>query len=518
MKRFSIVFLALLMCMALISCGGSRQASGSSGTSDFKSPSPLYAGYDLGQPMTVSVYFFSSTEAKDLPEIIARANSDYFKPILNTEIDLIMISTADRATKYPLLLAGGDDVDIIFTAPWSYYDEESAKGSFVEMTPDFLTKWMPNVYKTQLQVSWEQCRTQGKVYGIPTSRAGWDYKFCLIREDLREKYNLPAVDSWNTLEQYEFTVSKNEAGVPGYAAAATTWELMNVYLEDRNVLLTTQPVYFAWEYKGVDPAPEDLIFLYTSPWYMDYARAMRRWMDEGVWSRNVMNNTVAVRDAFVQGKSATMFWNATLFSIGQTLESNGFGTAGFYDISPNALVRRMSFNNNMWAIASTSERQERAALVIDLMKTNNDLVWLLKGGIDGRHYIRQPNNTYVGGPDAVNYPYNFWTWALDFPQDLRQAYTATTPAQQIQIQDNLDDRTSDLNIDGFRVNLGSIQSEWAVISALVLEYRASFECGIFGNQTEAKLVEFQNKLRAAGVDRVTTLVRNDYAEYLKKFK
>ena len=517
MKRIFVVLVVLILGFSVIGCNRNAQRAGGERT-DFVSPRAAYAGYDLSVPMSVSVYFFTSTEAPDLPEIIEKANNEYFRPILNTTMELMLLPAANRSTQYPLILAGGDDVDIIFTAPWHSYDEEAAKGSFVEITPEFREKWMPTVNKTQSAVSWEQSRTQGIVYGIPTSRAGWDYKFAIIREDLKEKYNLPSINNWQTLEQFIFTVSRNEPTVPGYNTAATTWELMNVYMESRNVLLTTQPVYFAWENKGVDPTPEELHFMYTSPWYFDYARTMRRWMEEGAWSRNVMNNTVAVRDAFVQGRSASMFWNGTLFSIGATLEENGQGRAGWYDVSPNALVRRMSFNNNLWAIAANSDRPERAGLVLDLMKTEPELVWLLKLGIDGRHYIGQPNNTYVDGPERARYPANFWTWALDFPQDKSMAVSPSTPAQQIAIQADLDRRVTDINMDGFRVNLSAFQSEWAVISALIAEYNPSFLCGVFGAQTDAKLQEFSDKLRAAGIDRVIQNVRTQYADYIRRMR
>jgi hypothetical protein len=293
---------------------------------------------------------------------------------------------------------------------------------------------------------------------------------------------------------------------------------MNVYMQDRNVLLTPQPIYFAWEHdKSREPLPEELEFFYTSKWYKDYARTMAKWMANGVWSRNVMNNNIPVREAFVQGKSASMLWGASLFSIGTTMEANGVGKAAWYDISPEVVVRRRGYDMNMWAIASTSENIERSALVIDLMKTRKELIYLLKGGIEGRHYVAQPNNTFIPGTEASKYPYGHWTGALSFPEDMRTAYLPTTPEMQINITENLDSRVQDIDIDGFRINVEPIAAEWAVMTALIEEYRSSFECGVFGDQTEAKLTEFENRLKTAGVDKLVANVRNDYATYVKNF-
>jgi putative aldouronate transport system substrate-binding protein len=342
----------------------------------------------------------------------------------------------------------------------------------------------------------------------------------MIREDLRQKYNLPEIDSWETLEQYIFTIPKNEPGIQGYAAAAATWELLNVYMEDRHVKLTEQPIYFAWEWRedepGREPGPEDLEFLYTSRWYKDYAGTMKRWMEEGVWSRNVLNNTITVRDSFTQGKSATVFWNDTLYDIGTGMEANGVGKANWYDISPEFPVKRQSYSNNCWAIASISEQPERAALALDLMKTNWPLNMLLRGGIEGRHYIEKDEKTYLPGPEAVKYPMNNWTWALHHPKEPRLAWTDKTPPKRIELSENMDSRITDFNIDGFRVDAESFSTEWVVITALLEEYRPSFECGAFGEQTERKLVEFENKLKAAGLDKVISGVRSQYADFLKK--
>ena len=512
MKRFATIFVLLLLGIAFIGCGGSSRPSGE--VTDFVSPDPSYRGMDLGEHVTLSITWFG-TEQRDAQLVVAEANRRFFNPIINTTLEVLWVPGASRGTMYPLILASGE-ADIVFTAPWHLYDEEAAKGSFQEITPEFAQRWMPNVWRTQLPLSWEQARTQGVVYAIPTSRAGAEYKFALIRDDLREKYNLPVPTDWASLENYIFTVSRNEPTVGGYETAATTWELMQVYLEYRDVLTTPQPVYFAWHDQRREPTADELHFLYTSEWYRDYVHIMARWYANDTWSRNVMNNTVGVRDNFENGRSASMFWNMTLFQVGKTMETNGHGRAGWYDISPNATIRRMSFNNNMWAISSMSPVIERSAVVLDLMKTNDELVWLLKGGIEGVHWIREPNNQWSPGPENEFYTYNHWTWALDFPNDRTQIRAADTPAQEIYLSDNFDSRIRDLTIDGFRVNLTEFQMEWAVISALIAEYRPSFECGIYLNETEARLQTWWGQMRQAGLPRIEQIVRRDYTAYVQR--
>ncbi|MDR3248497.1 MAG: DUF3502 domain-containing protein, partial [Treponema sp.] len=80
-----------------------------------------------------------------------------------------------------------------------------------------------------------------------------------------------------------------------------------------------------------------------------------------------------------------------------------------------------------------------------------------------------------------------------------------------------DTRIFEPKIDGFRVDMSKISTEWAVISALVEEYSASFQCGVFGAQTQAKMTEFRTRLRSAGADKVIQEFRTQYAAYLKNY-
>jgi ABC-type glycerol-3-phosphate transport system substrate-binding protein len=518
MKRCFVAALVGALCLMAAACNrpGSSGRSGASG-GGFKSSSAVYGAYDLAEPVKLYIYMVGTVpEAMD--EIVAKANGEYFGPILNTTVEFVFIPWSDTATKYALILAGGDDVDIIFTAPWEYYEQEAAKGSFLELSDDFVEQWMPVTAKEQSRISWLQTMTRGKIYAAPSMYAGDNYKLPAIREDLRIKHGLPEPDSWDAMERFLFTIAKNENGIQGYAAAGTTWEVMNTYFECRDALLTEQPVYFVWmNDKRKEPAPEDLSFLYFSDVYRDYALEMKQWMEMGVWSRNVMNNTISPNDGFMQGTSATVFWNDTIYSSGETMEKNGIGTAGYYDLSPQSVIRRMSYNNNCWAITSSSEYPGRAGLALDLMKTNVSLVNLLKGGVEGRHYLDQGDGKYLPGPEAAKYSWNSWAWALDHPRALQLAWGPGTPPQRITITESKPPRIFEPKIDGFRVDMSGIAAEWAVISALIEEYRPSLECGAFGANTEAKLAEFQNRLRTAGADKVVEQFRSQYAAFMAAY-
>jgi ABC-type glycerol-3-phosphate transport system substrate-binding protein len=514
MKKTAMILLA---CLIAVSAFAGGRSSGTTSTSGFKAAG-IYEKYDLAQRKTIYLYMIGDP-AKDIDEIMRMANDQYFKPLINTEVILTFITWAELGDKYPLVLASGEDIDIIHAAPWNNYEQEAAKGSFRELSDRFIQDWMPATWISQPKISWYQARSGGKMYAVPAADINVEYKFPVIRDDLRIKHNLPELKNWNDLRNYVYTVAARETGIQAYAAPASTIELMWTFLEAQNVKWSSGPIYYVWDIGNKkEAAPEDLYFLYTSPWYKQYALEMADWAGHNVWSRNVMNNTIPQRDSFVQGRSASMYWNGSVFDAGKELANNGVGTPGYYDLSPATPASAEVYSNNMFAITSASKNPERAALVLDLMKNNLPLQNLLMGGVEGRHYILAGGNEAVDGPESADYAWDNWTWALRHPDRIQRAYAPDTDPRRIEMENAFEAKLWEPLMDGFRVDSSSFSTEWTVISSLIEEYNNSFQCGVFGDQTSAKYDEFAAKLRAAGIDKVTQTFKTQYAAFLAEVR
>lgn len=106
----------------------------------------MYPGVDLSDPYTVNMYLIGDTP-NDWEKVLGLVN-DYLKPF-NTELAVTFMSWSDYQTMYSLVLAGGEQVDLIFTAPWCYMYTEAAKGTLYELTDDFIATNMPLASKYQ---------------------------------------------------------------------------------------------------------------------------------------------------------------------------------------------------------------------------------------------------------------------------------------------------------------------------------------------------------------------------------
>ncbi len=87
--------------------------------------------------------------------------NEYLTPF-NTRLSTQFMSWSDYQTMYSLVLTSGDQVDLIFTAPWCYMYTEAAKGSFYELTDEFVEAYMPLSKQHQAPLSWDETALAGK--------------------------------------------------------------------------------------------------------------------------------------------------------------------------------------------------------------------------------------------------------------------------------------------------------------------------------------------------------------------
>ena len=145
MKRTFALVLAAMMLMAVLlsGCGdnsGSSVASGAGGvtTGDAANTDPdsPYANLDLSQAENIITYVVGS-EPNAIAEVIELVN-EKTKAAINTTMEIYFIPTSELTTKYPLVMAGGDEIDLIYTANHAYYREQVDKGGFRELDMDCL--------------------------------------------------------------------------------------------------------------------------------------------------------------------------------------------------------------------------------------------------------------------------------------------------------------------------------------------------------------------------------------------
>ena len=132
MKRTIALALAAMMLMAVLLGGcNSNPTNSSSAPADNSTASgdPVdvdlsnpYANIDLSATENIVTYVVAS-EPNAIQEVMTLVN-EKLKAAINTTMEMYFIPTSELSTKYPLVMAGGDEIDLIYTANHAYYREQ----------------------------------------------------------------------------------------------------------------------------------------------------------------------------------------------------------------------------------------------------------------------------------------------------------------------------------------------------------------------------------------------------------
>jgi hypothetical protein len=429
-----------------------------------------------------------------------------------------IIPLADCMTKYPLALAGGDDIDLIFCAPWLFFSEQADRGAYRTLTKEFLNKWMPQTMKTQVPASWRQGEYKGKVYVVPRNYSDYENTYgVIVRKDLREKYKIPKIKSIDDFVKYLRAVAANEKGT-GLFALYNFPSLpveQSIFRSAAGIMsIENDMVWNSMEHKTLDA--NDVFYVYTSEYFRKYALLAADLAKAGVWPSNAITGTTHTADLFREGKSGSdvaMYKSANT----QILEMAKRGIeVEYFNVIPKGTPTRISpYYYDSIAITSFSRNPERAALALDVMKNDKEVNRLLVGGIEGVHYLYDAKaNTYTQGPKSADYAWSGWAWSLrshltpnvggitDSVRTVRAEFDAT----------NIDPKR--FPVDGFAFDNSKVASETAVISSIVKQYQYSFDLGVFGDNTQAKLDQFAAELKRAGIDKVTVEFKRQLQAFL----
>ena len=182
-----------------------------------------------------------------------------------------MIPLSDFQTKYPLVLAGGADCDIIMTHPYiGPFATQADNGAYMELTDEFLNTWLPETMKSQAPSSWKQALHKGKLYQIPRNESDYDNTYgVVVRKDLREKYGIPEIKNIDDYEKYLYAVAENEKDSGIFAMYTNPSSPMTLtFLTGPNNWMTGTPTTAPWIRTTCSsaPSPRNTVTTATAWW------------------------------------------------------------------------------------------------------------------------------------------------------------------------------------------------------------------------------------------------------------
>lgn len=481
-----------------------------------------WSALDLSEYVELD-YYFPGSPSDDFDEVIAAANELMIQKI-NTKVNFHIVSWGDYATKLSLFLAGDEDVDIIYGAPWLGYTDYVKNGAYASFDWDFIEKYMPLSAKNQAASSWKEVKFGDEYFGVPNNRCDVSWQGAWTTQALLDKYGLKAEDitSFEALIDFLKLVAADTPSTGVYAInpqgnypmEAFHWFTTRYHLMDVNAGAAN---WMVWKYNtGKEFTVDDLQWFADSEDYRAFCLQMAEFYKLGFFPASVIANDTLLDDNFYAGTSAIM--NAGPASLGNITNNLPNDTPVYLNCywDDECVTRRGSYLVYAACFPALSKNKERAAVALDCMKFDPEVHMLLEGGFEGRHYfLDAESNTYTPGPEAMDYPWGAWAHngALnndsdpslrldDSMQPYQDMYSAAVVPSEV------------FPVSGFNYDASNYEAEISAVTALFNEYRFSFCFGLFGDQTEAKLDEFIAQCKAVGIDDIIADYRAQLAAYL----
>jgi putative aldouronate transport system substrate-binding protein len=458
---------------------------------------------DNNEPYEIIYYFVynNANPPQDVSTVQTKLNA-VLKKKINATIKIYAYTLAEYTSKVSGVVAANAKFDVCFTSPEiNPYLTNVQREAFLPL--DYLLPtYAPETWKAIPAKIWDQARINGKMYGsvneqiFPRTYAFNATSAINLQSFLDEKHSGIKAESVNTLnlnaftflEEYMQWLKSNNRGNNGKVSAIHTESaLQNLFGYDNLGTGMSTP--------GVVQVKDNNFTVVNQFDTDDYKKIVDTSYD---WkNKGYLDDSAAGYDLTPDSNWKPGYLTGNLIRLSETnyFTSYVIGT--------------------MNAISSTSKNPARAMKFIELMRTDEEVHNLLQFGIEDIHYIKDPNNSnriaeFISGSGYDNRNFG-WGLGCEFTSYLIAGQDDNLWKQVKEINDN----TEMSELIGFNFDASSVKQKIADCKAVVNEYLSAFEYAQYKDK-DAKLLEFKQRLKAAGADEIIAEKQRQLNEFLAK--
>jgi putative aldouronate transport system substrate-binding protein len=459
----------------------------------------------------------------------AKAEWDkYLNEKLNADLEIQYLGWTDYMTKYNLLLATGEGLDLINTASdWLEMWPNAQKGAFLDIKK-LLPTYAPVTWGSVPQKSWDEVTYKDGIIAIPEDMyTQWINHGFMYRGDWAKEFGITEpIKTWEGYAKYLQAVKdkKGSQGVVPFDVAGTS---------------NINAIYDGWTISNsklicIDPVPNGLAYgKSAAEWWevrsrfdvqddgtdmlLNFAKEMKKWGDAGYWREDVLNNTADSWVQFKAGLNGTRQHHTQTYVTAYTeleREIPGANLKFFPWSEQSKNLVKMSITHGATAIAANSKNPERALMVYDLIRNDEKMYKLFNWGIEGKQYVindkGQKDRPKGFVTDKDNFASNFWGGRMDkfelgFPN-------AELISNWKEIYSNFDSYATDYKYGKFVFDKSPVESELSALSEVVTRLLPAIATGKAGDPEKA-VAEFRKQLDMAGYKKVKTEVQKQMTAF-----
>lgn len=461
-------------------------------------------------------FYMQNSPVKDSERIMEKANK-IIEEKIGVPVKFVMVDPSNYAEKMNLMINSGDPWDLCFTANWggiNFY-ENAQKGAYADLT-ELLPELAPETYSRIPEGLWEGVKVDDKIYASvnyqqwgAASRAG--FKF---RKDIADEvgFDWKAVKGKETLEALKMTgdfIGKALEKHPDMIG----WETSSI-----ENIFANNAIYWDMEEVGdvTIPGwvnyndPTKVVNQFETEEFMEFCKIMREWYDKGY----VRKDGATVKDTSTDRKSGkfiaekTTGWPDSVdFDGNADMAKMSMGTA---EATPavgvsttRTVIKAGAGPTAAVAVNSQSPNIEKAVELIELLNTDDELYMLITQGEEGVDHVFAEDGSYSLVEGKYNFNFNEWQIGQSYSPDFTRALYAKNEAGDKQKASQTivfeEDKKAEVSpLTGFVFDSSAVKSQIANCSSIITEMIPALASGSVDPET--KVPEFQERLKAAGVD------------------
>lgn len=446
------------------------------------------------------------------------------KSELNVTVNADICSWGEASTKYSIMTAS-QAYDIIGAGNWgpgADYNTFASQNAFLDLNP--YLKYVPDLVEYYGASNLKDVENNGKLYGLPTPQGkpltegekanpgtyvpeGFTY-----RSDLLTKYNLPTPTDFNSMEQYMLGSKQHN---PNYKYTVYDSrigsELINeLYPVRTDINFGISTAKYAITVRDSDPYK--LFNFFESDYFKDLVTKMKKWYDEGLISRDVLNNAPKIDQLMAadQTPDEPVNWLGSINGnyANVILEKDPSWSLGFmpYEAEGKKFYdSAYTAGGTCATVSSTSKHPIEALKFIEQVFTNQDVGDLMRLGVQGQNYekIDKANKTI----DYGSIPAAAHTNAFPLFNSNRDGYSAPQKyASWEKVFNGISTNPpkSEKNpYGGWALNMDSITNQITAVNNVITQYAGPLMVGQTSN-IDADIANLNSKLKDAGIDAIIT--------------
>ncbi|MBO7747723.1 ABC transporter substrate-binding protein [Paenibacillus sp. MWE-103] len=538
-KKWAGLVLALILVLGLAACGGNGNNGGSGNSADAGSGGNAggdggnagsgnagsgNAGGDAGgidtSKFETITYVVLGDKPKNgqLEKVMEKVNA-ILKQKVNAELQFKWVEWADWQTKYNLLLASGEPLDLItIGTDWLDTWGNAQRGAFLPLN-DLLEKYAPLTYAEIPQEDWDQSKFKDDIVLIPEDHyTQWVNHGIYYRGDWAKQFGITQpITDFETLGKYFQGIKDNMKDVIPWDANGTNGTLYNgfatAYTDNIELPISTgyAGVFYGKSY--------DERYTVDSPIFndkfIDFAKLMKQWGDAGYWREDVLNYKGDTRTELKAGQTGTDAHHTQTFKglrVEMDKQQPGSELQMFSYSDTRGNLISMPITHGGTSIGAHSKHPERALTVYDLIRQDPELYKLINYGLEGVQYeIKDGIRTRPAGYDDAKDGFytDFWGGRID-----KNEIPSDTDWSGIgDIYKKYDGIKKPFPYGKFVFDKTNVDAEMTAISQVVGEQMPAILFGKAGDPEKA-VQALRDKLKAAGYDKV----KDEIQKQLDAFK